>query len=244
MRTPSALELLDTWERSIAEAPAQRAMELLAVADPEATMDSLDELSVGQRDAKLLMLRELLFGSQMAAVIVCPRCCGRLELNFDACEVRANFEQQTRAEISLDVAGYGISFRSPTSRDVIAAVGEPDMVSSRHAIIQRCLLSVQQEGTSVNPDQLPPEVIERVAEQMAKVDLLADIQISVICPACEHGWRTAFDIMSFLWTEIDAWAWRILHEVHTLASSYGWRERDILELSPMRRQFYLEAIGT
>jgi hypothetical protein len=30
-------------------------------------------------------------------------------------------------------------------------------------------------------------------------------------------------------------------EVHELASAYGWAERDILEMSPHRRHFYLEA---
>ena len=49
--------------------------------------------------------------------------------------------------------------------------------------------------------------------------------------------------MSFLWTEIEAWAWRMLSDVHTLARAYGWGERDILALSPTRRQFYLEMGG-
>jgi hypothetical protein len=29
--------------------------------------------------------------------------------------------------------------------------------------------------------------------------------------------------------------------VHALASVYGWSEKEILSLSPARRQFYLEA---
>jgi hypothetical protein len=51
-----------------------------------------------------------------------------------------------------------------------------------------------------------------------------------------------FDIVSFLWTEIAAEAKRLLREVHILASAYGWREADIFSLSPLRRQFYLEAV--
>jgi len=34
-----------------------------------------------------------------------------------------------------------------------------------------------------------------------------------------------------------------LSDVHTLARAYGWRERDILTLSPTRRQFYLNMVG-
>jgi hypothetical protein len=78
---------------------------------------------------------------------------------------------------------------------------------------------------------------------MAEADPLADIQIAISCPACAQGWRAAFDILTFLWSEIEAWAWRMLSDVHTLASAYGWCERDILALSPTRRQFYLEMVG-
>jgi hypothetical protein len=32
----------------------------------------------------------------------------------------------------------------------------------------------------------------------------------------------------------------MLYDVHALASAYGWREADVLAMSPMRRQVYLE----
>jgi hypothetical protein len=75
---------------------------------------------------------------------------------------------------------------------------------------------------------------------MAEVDPQADVQLAMACPACSHEWQLTFDILSFFWNEINAWASRILDEVHTLASAYGWREADILALSPHRRQLYLE----
>ena len=39
-----------------------------------------------------------------------------------------------------------------------------------------------------------------------------------------------------------AWAVRLLGEVHELASAYGWREHDVLALSPWRRQAYLQMV--
>ena len=62
---------------------------------------------------------------------------------------------------------------------------------------------------------------------------------ALYCPECGHRWHATFDIVSFFWSEIDAWAYRTLHQVHRLASAYGWREADILAMSPWRRQFYL-----
>ena len=63
------------------------------------------------------------------------------------------------------------------------------------------------------------------------------------CPACTFTWSEPFDIVTFFWAEIDAWARRLLADVHVLASSYGWSERDILALSPVRRQYYLEMVN-
>ena len=36
---------------------------------------------------------------------------------------------------------------------------------------------------------------------------------------------------------------RLLRQVHTLAMAYGWREIDILSMSALRRQVYLEMLG-
>jgi hypothetical protein len=78
---------------------------------------------------------------------------------------------------------------------------------------------------------------------MAEIDPQSDMQIALTCPACSQQWSAPFDIVSYLWIEINAWAVRLLHDIHRLATAYGWREADILALSPMRRQFYLELIG-
>jgi hypothetical protein len=52
-----------------------------------------------------------------------------------------------------------------------------------------------------------------------------------------------FDIVSHLWTELDAWARRMLREVHALAATYGWSEAEILRMSATRRRAYLDLIG-
>ena len=78
---------------------------------------------------------------------------------------------------------------------------------------------------------------------MAQADPQADVQLALSCPVCGHKWQTAFDIVSFFWSEINAWAARILREVHILAWGYGWREADILALRPWRREVYLEMVS-
>ena len=243
MRALSAWELLDVWETGLAQAPTERALALLAAACPESSTDDLAALTIGQRDGKLLTLREGLWGSKMPAVVVCPGCQERLELILDTPEMLANAQNSPPPEIPLSMADYRVTFRLPASVDVLEAMGHASPEVARAMLFERCLLSAEQGGGPVNLDKLPPELVAGVAKSMAEADPLADIQLALTCPSCEHRWRALFDIVSFLWTEIEAWAWRMLNDVHTLARAYGWRERDILTLSPTRRQFYLDMVG-
>ena len=49
-----------------------------------------------------------------------------------------------------------------------------------------------------------------------------------------------FDVAAFLWAAVERWALLTLRDVHQLALAYGWGEGDVLALSPLRRQLYLE----
>lgn len=244
MRAPTASELLNVWEDGLSGTPARRALLLLTAMHPGAAWDALAGLSIGQRDAELLRLRDTLWGPRMAATAACPACRERLDLTLDIREMLSRSNPMEAGEISLTFGEFRMVFHIPTSQDLMAAEGEDNVEAARLLILDRCLLSAQKAGDAVSSLQLPAEVIAGVAESMAQADPLADIQLNIDCPACRHKWRAAFDIVSFLWTEIEAWAGRILSEVHTLARAYGWREAEILALSAARRQFYLEMVGT
>jgi len=179
----------------------------------------------------------------MAAVAACPGCRERLELSLDTREMLARSQETQEIEITRKIGEFSMTFRLPSSLDVLAAASQSDPAACRALILERCLLSTQEGDAPMNSDQLPPEVAAVVVESMAEADPLADIQLDAACPACKYRWLAPFDIVSFLWTEIEAWAWRILTEVHTLAAAYGWSEREILTLSPTRRQYYLEMVG-
>jgi hypothetical protein len=77
---------------------------------------------------------------------------------------------------------------------------------------------------------------------MSELDPQGDVQLALNCPSCRHHWTAPFDVVSYLWIEIQSWASRLLREIHLLASAYGWREADILALSEPRRRAYLEIL--
>jgi uncharacterized protein (UPF0212 family) len=241
MRALSASELLSLWERGLAQSPIERALTLLAAANPEAAPDDMARLSIGQRDAQLLTLREWMFGSQLVSLASCPGCGEQLELAFDVSDIRASQAHQGQA-LSASVAGYEVDVRLPNSLDLAAIAGHSSP-EARRLLFDRCVVRVQRDGADAPLDQLPEDVKTAISEQMALADPQADVELALACPACGHQWQAIFDIAAFFWSEINAWAIRLLREVHALASVYGWREADIVALSPMRRQLYLDMIG-
>lgn len=244
MRPLSSAELLNAWERGRAQQPVERALTLLSTALPEKTPDELARLGIGQRDAYLLNLREWIFGPKLTTVVRCSTCQESLELNFDAADVRTESQCELGEALSLTVADYEVRFRVPNSEDLMMIGAQTHILASRQRLLKRCLLDVRRQGEDESVDDLPADVAAAVVDQIAQADSQADVVIRISCPLCGHEWLALFDIVSFFWSEINAWAYRILREVHSLARAYGWREADILAMNPWRRQFYLQMVTT
>lgn len=246
----SASQLLNIWEYGFAQPAWQRALSLLAAALPDSSPEGLASLPLGRRDAYLLSLRESLFGPHLTSLANCPACGERLELTFDVADILAEGLPASNegpgggqeAALSLMVDDTRVTFRLPNSLDLAEIAGLRTPQQARLRLLERCLLSAEEKGTARTAAQLPEKVTAAIAERMAAADPQGDVQIALTCPACAHQWQVAFDILSFLWAEINAWAQRILREIHLLARAYGWREADILALSPARRALYLQMV--
>ncbi|MEQ1903086.1 MAG: hypothetical protein ABL888_02725 [Pirellulaceae bacterium] len=238
----SATKLLAAWEQGYSQPPFQRALTLLTLVSENASIEQLAALSVGQRDAHLLMLRERAFGPRMTGHATCPACAQTLELDFSVADIRANDAAQSTSPGTLIHADYEVRFRLPNSFDLASLTPDEDVSANRAQLIRQCVFGVQRNGMEIPVEQLPAEVVDAMSQQMADADPQADVQLAMTCPQCDHRWNAPLDILSFLWTEIQVWAKRLMREIHALAMVYGWREADILALSPWRRQVYLEMI--
>lgn len=228
MRTLSSVDFLDMWEQGAMLNPVDRGLAVLHTAFPD-TYEELADWPLGRRNQALAELRCSCFGPRMEAWTACPRCAEKLEFQMDA---RALAAPCSRVEGSIAVNGQ--SFRLPTSRDLVRAARETDPRLAAVCLMEACRL-----GGGEPPGWLEQE-IDEVGEQMALADPMAEIRLTLDCPACGIQWDETLDIVSFFWTEIAARAKRLLREVHTIASAYGWSEREILSLSEARRNLYLE----
>ncbi|MBD0372202.1 MAG: phage baseplate protein [Pyrinomonadaceae bacterium] len=244
MRALSAAELLSVWERGFGLPPHERALSLLAMACPESSAGELSSLTIGERDGRLLTLREWTFGKELSALMTCPACENSLEVSFYVSDITVTPEAQAADTHSLYLNDYDVLFRLPNSTDLAALHGSVSVAEGERVLLARCLLSARKGDAEVGVSELPVEVLDAIAAEMDTLDPQANVQLEPECVHCGHRWKTTFDIESFFWSEIQAWAARTLREVHSLAQAYGWREAEILALSPQRRRFYLEMLAT
>ncbi|GAC1347442.1 MAG: hypothetical protein NVSMB27_12850 [Ktedonobacteraceae bacterium] len=250
MHSLSTQEILRIWEIGSGQHPVDRALTMLAGAFPEIPQDDLVSLSVGQRDARLLDIRKRNFGTHLASFTECVKCQERLEFDLEVDDIQvAPRPESVNQEYRVACDRYELHFRLPTSLDLAAIAGCPDVTTARKLLVRRCVLKVNRDGAEVSTEglseevpSLPETVVTALGAQMATSDPMAEIEIDVTCPACGHHWSVIFDIVLFLWAEICVQAKRLLREVHTLAWAYGWHEADILSLSAARRQYYLEMV--
>jgi hypothetical protein len=173
----------------------------------------------------------------------CPKCGTQLELVFDLNQIRTSSQETLGNPYQLSIEEWQVFFRLPNSMDLLAITSDQGPDGARRALLLRCLLHSEQNGEEKSNDQLPEHIASAVIDQMAQLDLQGDVELGLTCPECANQWLANFDIVRFLWRELDAWAIRTLQDVHKLASAYGWREADILAMNPLRRQVYLELIG-
>ncbi len=236
---PTQSGLLILWESGERELTGRRALRLLASATP---MDSgaLSTMSVGWRDSHLLDLREKLFGSWFVAVTECPSCGEEIELSFDATEVRRDAARVDHAAITID--DVDVQFRLPNAGDVASIEDATDIATARDILIGRCVLQASTNNQAIAVQNLSAHVIKAVTDRMRELDPQADVTLDVDCPSCSHAWKEPFDVVSYLWRELRASSRRLLNEIHLLASAYGWTEEQILALSPIRRNAYVEIV--
>lgn len=242
MRPLSAVELLDIWEQGSAQSTARQALLLLTNACPERSRDDLARLSIGERDRRLLRLREWTFGPALVGLAECPSCGERLTLSFQTQDVQGEPETEPDQNLTLSEADYDVRFRLPNSLDVEAVASAADVDTGRRLLLDRCVLSARRGDREIAAADLPTELVKTIAARMAQADPQSEVQLALTCPACDCAWHAVFDIASFFWGEIETWAYRTLRQIHVLASSYGWSEADTLAVSPWRRQVYLDMV--
>jgi hypothetical protein len=213
---------------------------LVGVGDTAATgEEAARELTIGDRQALLLHLRRITVGDRMACVFSCPipDCGEQLELELRVDDLLVSAEGRAQRWHEVEHAGRRARFRLPTGTDQERAA-RTALAKGVDASVDELLAACAEDG----PRDWPPELRESVIARMSELDPQAELMLTLTCPVCGQESSIPFDLIAYIRDELLDRVNRLEREVHTLASTYGWTEREILEMAPRRRRRYLTLV--
>jgi Zn finger protein HypA/HybF involved in hydrogenase expression len=245
MQALTSADLLQLWEAGSEQTLIERSLLFLAKALPEQTPSSLAMLSIGERDEMLLCLREYLFGTKLKNTAACPKCADIVEWESNSRDMHLQPVPPLPANSVLEFVkdDLNIKYRLPNSTDLLRVIRNANSyIADPNKLLTDCIVDIQHNSEAIQVTNLDAETLQALEIQISNDDPQADIGMMLNCPACSNEWEAKFDILSYLWTEIDVWATHLLHEIYLLASAFGWAEKDILNMSPQRRTMYVKLI--
>lgn len=244
MKNLSSAIWLNLWEQGASNSPLHFSIYTISETFPEIDVAKALSLPIGIRDSLLILIRSNIFGNTFTNIAQCPRCGEKIEWeqHSDNFEIGKPEDLLVKERYEFENGEYTISFRLPNTKDILNLENAAEGYAEEQ-LLNNCLLKVNLADKTIPTSDIPNEIVANLLTCMEKEDRLADINFSLHCPACSHAWNNNFDIVQYFWTEINAWANRMMYEIGVIASNFGWSEKQILDLSPKRRQIYLEMIG-
>ena len=188
---------------------------------------------VGARAAALLDL--LAFNERIDALELSANCtnaeCGAafgFELPLHELAAQAPHRETWSVPLS---GGRHLTLRSPVGRDLQRwrAVQPP----TREQAMRMMLEDLAGDG---RPE---PDDIEAIGDALIQLDPLVALDVAAECPACGHTQDVAVDVEGLVLLHFGRRQRAMMHDVHRLASCYGWTEPQVLAIPAARRAVYL-----
>lgn len=213
---------------------------LVGLGDVIPNLALVRRMLVGDRDYLMLQLRRLTLGEQISAVMMCPACRARMDVDFLIADVPVDCRPMSDSSYLVDRLGANqrerpVRFRLPNGADQEAVLGL-ELDRAADTILDRCLLD--DGGTPLTADERTI-----LADEMERLAPGITLELDLRCPECGHDFVAPFDTTAFFLEEMRIEARRLLKEVHLLAFSYHWSEADILSLPRGRRRAYLALLS-
>jgi hypothetical protein len=235
---PNLARLLALWERGIGHCGWARADAILHAANGEPVSGTL-----GQCALALLELHTRLFGTDLALLSHCPACGAVAEFG-STCERLASEMAAPAGGVpshySVEADGFTLEFRLPDTTDVVAASSEPTDESFARHVLARCVHGCTRDGATVPLSAVSEAALDAVSRRMDALDPAASMSFALECPNCATRWNASLDVGRLVWDKVRASAEQVLLDIDLLARTYGWTEREVLGLTPVRRAAYVQ----
>lgn len=211
-----------------------------------------DDLPALRADARLLTLSGRIGG--LAAIVArtasrdaidvelrCPQpdCRATLQVSLS---VSALLELSQQAEsaraIAVPVTGLGsLQVRRPTGADQYEwRLRQYHSASgAERAMVESLLVPSSPEPT----EGLSESAIAAIDAALEEADPLTCFRVYARCPSCDEEDEHTVDLEAILLQRLHQEQRLLLHDIHQLATRYGWSEETIAALPAWRRQAYL-----
>ncbi len=222
------------------------------------TPEMVRGLLVADRDYLLLVLRHISFGDRVQAVLVCPACAQKMDMDFhiDQVPVEAGAPAGVTERLELspeascaDAAGTRhcrVEFRLPTGEDQehLAALEGRTESGALDALLDRCLVRLGDMEPVAEPAaaSLSAQARREIEDCMERRSPRVDLEMDLTCPECGHAFVHWLDFPSLFFAEVALRREQLYREVHLLALHYHWSESEILGLSRGKRRTYLDLV--
>jgi len=208
------------------------------------TMDAVQALTVGDREALLLHLRRLTFGEILTCILHCPECGEKLSIDLRISQLLLPPSPSPAFwfKARLPQSNVQVTFRLPTGADLeaIADIALDTQSAAVDLLIEACLHNISDGDMQV--ESLPESSIGDFAALIAERDPQAELMLNSDCPECEHHFAVLLDLGNYFAEEIDHRLPYLYREVHLMAWHYHWSESDILHMTRPHRQIYLDLL--
>lgn len=209
-------DLLRLYERGRDQGAWQRACLLSAAA-------GADGATLGDIDRAVWRMRCAMVGQGGQALVTCSGCGAQIEIDLPVGFTPPDRQSEDTVPVVFD--GETHLLRFPTLADVTPR-------------------GVNRAALCPDAPWADPGFVDAAETALAEADPGLRLQLTLHCADCGAAQAPDFDLLGFVWSELDAMARRLVSEIGQLARGYGWREADLLAMSARRRALYLEELAT
>lgn len=235
-------ELTGRDEFSVLGTNTANAIDLLSgLIDTASTADAVRigviDLVAADRDRLLAAVYKRAFGDRIESTLTCKGCTQPFDIDFslDSVITSINEANGVREWVRLSDGRFeapnGVSFRLPTGRDELDAIGKTTREEVESMLLRRCT-----DGRAWPEGRV---AFEEFLEQVAP---LIDLELVASCPECHHVQKIQFDIQTYLLGALVAERRKLLSDINCIARAYSWSLDEILSLSRSDRRLLVELI--
>jgi hypothetical protein len=194
------------------------------------------ELAICDCDRLFAAIYLQYFGERIEGTALCQDCDEPFESSFSLCDLLASLEYGAAAKATgPDEEGIytlpdGRQFRLPTAEDQYSVIGLKAEKAAA-ALLERCMV----EGDPMES----PEIIQTAMDDVGPV---LDLDLEAVCPKCGSLQSVRFDIQTYLLRSLAYEKQFLNHEVHLIATAYGWGHEEILSLAREDRRAFVRLI--